>query len=59
MNIVQSFPKLAKVKIFDDDDGYHIKASDTDEILDIRFNTPRQALQHAIAEYWVIDQEDY
>lgn len=56
---VQSFPRLTKVQIVDDDTGYFIQSSELGGRLDIRFNTPREAVKHAVSEYWVIDMEDY
>lgn len=57
MKIVESFPKLTHVFIVDDDAGYYIQDIENNERLDIRFNTPSEAVKHAHSEYWVITFE--
>lgn len=57
MKTVQQFLRNTPVIIVDDDTGYYVHNSETDERLDIRFNTPREAVKHAISEYWLITFE--
>jgi len=54
MKTVQEFLRNTPVIIVDDDTGYYIHNSETDERLDIRFNNPREAVLHARCEYLVI-----
>jgi hypothetical protein len=58
MKTVQEFPRFTPVSIFDDDMGYYIHNPETDERLDIRFNTPSEAVKHARSEYWVINFDE-
>jgi len=58
MKIVESLPKLERVSVGDDDAGYYIQSIETQERLDIRFNTPREAVRYAHSEYLVIVSED-
>jgi len=52
--ITTEFPKLTSVVIIDNDDGYFIQREKSDEILDIRFNTPEEAVDYAIANHLFI-----
>jgi len=52
--ITTEFPKLTSVAIIDNDDGYFIQREKSDEILDIRFNTPEEAVDYAIANHLFI-----
>ena len=52
--ITNQFPTLTRVAIIDNDDGYFIKREKSDEILDIRFNTPKEAIDYAIANHFFI-----
>ena len=58
MKIVQEFSRNTHVIIVDDDTGYYVFNPETDERLDIRFNTPREAVKHAHSEYLVIILDD-
>lgn len=57
MKTVREFLRNTPVIIVDDDTGYYIQNQETDERLDIRFNTPREAVKYAISEYLVIAVE--
>lgn len=54
MKIVHEFLRNTPVIIVDDDTGYYIQNPETDERLDIRFNTPKEAVKYAHSEYLVI-----
>lgn len=54
MKTVHEFLRNTHVIIVDDDTGYYIHNPETDERLDIRFNTPREAVKYAHSEYLVI-----
>lgn len=57
MKTVREFLRNTQVIIVDDDTGYYIQNQETDERLDIRFNTLSEAVKHAHSEYWVITFE--
>jgi hypothetical protein len=48
------FPKFTSVIIIDTDDGYFIQRKNSGEELDIRFNTPKEAIDYAIANHLII-----
>jgi hypothetical protein len=53
------FPKLTRVVIIiNNDDSYFIKREKSDEILDIRFNTPNEAIDYARANHLFIVVRD-
>ena len=54
MKTVQEFLCNTPVIIVDDDTGYYIRNPETEERLDIRFNTVREAVKYAFSEYLVI-----
>jgi hypothetical protein len=45
--ITTEFPKSTRVVIIHNDDSYFLKREKSDEILDIRFNTPNEAIDYA------------
>jgi hypothetical protein len=47
--ITNELPKLTRVVIIYSNDGYFLKREKSDEILDIRFNTPKEAIDYARA----------
>jgi hypothetical protein len=51
---VREFPRLTKVELLDDDDGWYIVKEGSMECLDIRFKNPSEARHHAVCEYLVI-----
>jgi hypothetical protein len=52
--ITSQFQTLARVAIIEKDDGYFIKREKSGEILDIRFNTPIEAIDYAKANRLLI-----
>lgn len=54
----REFPKTTKVEIIEGNLGYYLKRDGANEVLDIAFRNPREAIQHAIAEHWIIVVED-
>jgi hypothetical protein len=52
------FPKLTRVVIIVNDEGYFIKQEKSDEILDIGFNTPNEAIDYARANRLFIIVKD-
>lgn len=57
IKIVKLFEPMTLVSIVDDDSGYYIKSDESNEQLDIRFNTPREAVKYAFAESLIINLE--
>jgi hypothetical protein len=56
--ITTQIPTLTRVSIIDNDEGYFIKREKTDEMLDIRFNTAKQAIDYARANRLIVIVED-
>ena len=52
--IIKGFPKFTRVEIIENNLGYSLKRKGVDEVLDITFKNASEAIQHAIAEHWII-----
>ena len=52
--IIKAFPKFTRIEIIENNLGYYLKRKGVNEVLDITFKNASQAIQHAIAEHWII-----
>jgi hypothetical protein len=48
------FPKFTRIEIIENNLGYFLKRKGDNEVLDITFKNASEAIQHAIAEHWII-----
>ena len=52
--IKKRFPKFTRIEIIENNLGYFLKRKVDNEVLDITFKNASEAIQHAIAEHWII-----
>ena len=52
--ITKAFPKFTRIEIIENNLGYYLKRKGVNEVLDITFKNASEAIQHAIAEHWII-----
>ena len=48
------FPKFTRIEIIENNLGYFLKRKGVNEVLNITFKNASEAIQHAIAEHWII-----